>query len=300
MKSIFNYLLLTSALVLQIATLQAAELPRQLTDRERSELSVYFPLLNVEETLVTGEATKQYNCISWSVGNTNTWDWPPLMYPGLSATDSVRAYYRDRGYIEYEPKPNEVLENGSVAYWQNGATPKHASVLKSQHSYLPWESKLGTLVRIAHTRDELESESYGKIVTYFVKAPLTVAENTTFKMSVKKLVEMNEKLRFDLTSVDPQLKFKFEGLYSEWLNYRKKNFVSGSADPTNYMSGMAYNQLLKLGPESLPLFIDKMLQGDFFCSKAVENILKFQIVAARKSEQQKAYELLLHWLGRDQ
>lgn len=297
MKLAFNSLLLVFALTAQTLVAQAADLPRSLTDRERSELSIYFPLLNVEEALVTGEATKQYNCISWSVGNTNTWDWPPLMYPEIPATESVKAYYRDRGYIEYEPKPNEILDNGTVAYWQKDVTPKHASVLKSQNSYLSWESKLGTLVRIAHNRDELESDSYGKIVAYFVKAPLTISENTTFKMSVKKLVEMNAKLKFDLTTVDPQLKIRFEGFYTNWLNYRKKNFISGSGDPTHYTSGVAYTELLKLGPEALPLFIDKMLQGDFFCRKAVEAILKYQISGSRKSEQQKAYEVLLYWLG---
>lgn len=300
MRIAFISLLFAIALGAHTLAAQATELPRSLTERERSELSIYFPLLNIEEALVTGEATKQYNCISWSIGNTNTWDWPPLMYPEIPATESVRAYYRDRGYIEYEPKPNETLDNGTVAYWQKDVTPKHASVLKSQNSYLSWESKLGTLVRIAHNRDELESDSYGKIVAYFVKAPLAISENTNFKMSVKKLVEMNAKLKFDLTKVDPQLKFKFEGFYAEWLNHRKKNYISGSGDPTQYTTGMAYTQLLKLGPEAMPLFIDKILQGDFFCLKAAEGILKHQISGSRKSEQQKAYELLLHWLGRDQ
>jgi hypothetical protein len=300
MKAVTRNLLVVFTVILQTVVLQGAELPRKLTDRERSELSVYFPQLNVEEALVTGEATKQYNCIAWSVGNTKTWDWPPLMYPELSATESVRAYYRDRGYIEYEPKPDEILENGTVAYWQKDVTPKHASVLKSQNSYLPWESKLGTLVRIAHNRDELESESYGKIVAYFVKAPLAISENSTFKMSVKKLVEMNAKLKLDLIAVDPQLKLKFDTFYADWLSYRKKNFVSGSADPNLHISGSAYYQLLKLGPDTLPLFIDKMLQGDFFCRKAVESILKFQVSSSRKSEQQKAYEILLHWLGTSQ
>ena len=160
MKLVFKSLILSFAVIVQLVTAQAKELPRQLTDRERSELSFYFPALNVEDSLVTGEATKQYNCISWSVGNTKTWDWPPLMYPELSAIDSFSAYYRDRGYIEYEPKQNQMLEIGTVAYWQKDVTPKHASVLKSQDSYLPWESKLGELVRIAHTKDELESDSY--------------------------------------------------------------------------------------------------------------------------------------------
>ena len=296
MNSLANSLFLAFFLMLQTIVLQAADLPRSLTDNERTELSVYFPLLNVEETVVTGEATKQYNCISWSVGNRKTWDWPPLMYPNLSATEAIRAYYRDRGYLEYVPKPDEQLPVDTVAYWQKETTPKHASVLKYQHENLSWESKLGMLVRIAHARDELESDSYGKIAAYFVKAPLAISENTTYKMSVKKLLEMNAKLKLDIASVNPQLKFKFEDFYLEWLNYRQINLISGSADPHQYTAGLAYSELLKLGPEALPLFVDKMLQGDFFCLKAMEALLNYQISPAQKSEQQKAYELLLYWL----
>ena len=62
--------------------IQDSPYPRPMTDREKADFQSWFPALDVETSRVTHEATPQYNCISWTTGNTQSWDWPPSMYGG--------------------------------------------------------------------------------------------------------------------------------------------------------------------------------------------------------------------------
>ncbi len=55
----------------------AEEAPWQCDDTEsRSSDSGYFPSLDVNRAVVTGEMSSVYNCISWTVSIVNRWLWP--------------------------------------------------------------------------------------------------------------------------------------------------------------------------------------------------------------------------------
>lgn len=61
---------------------KAKILPRMMTEEEKANFKEYFPKLDVDKAVVTDEAVPDYNCISWTVGETHHWFWPPQMYPG--------------------------------------------------------------------------------------------------------------------------------------------------------------------------------------------------------------------------
>ena len=51
-------------------------MPRPMTTAEKQRFRGYFPNLDVDNAVVTGEVSTVYNCISWTVGVTDRWLWP--------------------------------------------------------------------------------------------------------------------------------------------------------------------------------------------------------------------------------
>jgi hypothetical protein len=49
---------------------------RPMTQAEKQRFRGYFPSLDVDAAIVTGEPSIVYNCISWTVGVTDRWLWP--------------------------------------------------------------------------------------------------------------------------------------------------------------------------------------------------------------------------------
>ncbi len=49
---------------------------RAMTQAEKQRFKGYFPSLDVNRAVVTGEMSAVDNCISWTVGVTNRWLWP--------------------------------------------------------------------------------------------------------------------------------------------------------------------------------------------------------------------------------
>lgn len=50
------------------ALTRSASMRRSLTSQEAAELKAIFPNLNTKNVIVTGEATRTYNCIAYSMG----------------------------------------------------------------------------------------------------------------------------------------------------------------------------------------------------------------------------------------
>jgi hypothetical protein len=49
---------------------------RPMTPAEKQRFHRYFPNLDVNGAIVTGEMSTVYNCIAWTVGIANRWVWP--------------------------------------------------------------------------------------------------------------------------------------------------------------------------------------------------------------------------------
>jgi len=128
----------------------APEFPRPMTDDEKADFKSWFPALDVDAAVVTADATPQYNCISWTTGNTESWDWPPYMHPDLSPREAFAKYYIDRGFTPLPGKIEDLkeLKSDVVAYWEDANDdPTHGSVAGPTHG-TRWESKCGQAARI--------------------------------------------------------------------------------------------------------------------------------------------------------
>lgn len=284
--------------------------PRPMTEEEKVDFKTWFPLLDVEAARVTHEATPQYNCISWTTGNTQSWDWPPSMYDG-DPVDCFRQYYTERGFSPLSPE--EAAQIGKdrelVAYWEDPNGPTHGSVSGPTHGDR-WESKCGQAAQITHGRDELESEVYGKIMGYWLKTGESQVKVREIPSELQQ--RLDTKLALRVLAVDPQVAHQFDQAYTQWQDERKSPRISMSSDPKTYLQGEGYRKMLALGQEALPLWVQKMRSGDFFCQYAVQELTRkpegsFEFKGQdpqpelrpkekRVSEQDKANQILVQWL----
>jgi hypothetical protein len=106
---------------------------------------------------------------------------------------------------------------------------------------------------------------------------------------------------------DAELRKCFEERYGEWLQYRDSPKVRFSSDPAARGRGEAFDGLVRLGTEALPLLMEKMAKGDFFCLQAIWAIRAHAPPSEREriptlsgeelgcSEQEKASLILKRW-----
>lgn len=289
----------------------AGTLPRPMTDEEKTDFKTWFPNLDVDKSMVTAEATPRYNCISWTTGNTKSWDWPPSMYPKETPVGAFEKYYTSRGFSKVSAEDAATIgkDKELVAYWEDPNGPTHGSVQGPSHGDR-WESKCGQAARITHERDELVSDVYGSIKGYWIKTgPSTVA---TQELDPAVLGQIKDKLQTRLAGADSELKSTFDGLYKQWQQDQKDPKIQMSSNPADYCSGEAFAALSKLGPQSLPFVIDKMVEGDHFSQYLAVAVSKpqgedFRLMgvepetglSARRvdcSEQEKAQQVMEQWL----
>lgn len=284
--------------------------PRPMTEDEKADFKSWFPNLDVEAARVTHEATPQYNCISWTTGNTESWDWPPSMYNG-SPQEAFQQYYTDRGFTPISAEDAGAIgkDKELVAYWEDPNGPTHGSVSGATHGER-WESKCGQAAQIQHGRDELESEVYGKIAGYWIKT----GEGQQIKREIPLEAQqrLDAKLALRVVSVDPKVAHAFSEAYSEWQAERSSPKLAMSSNPADYLKGEGYEKMLSLGKDALPLWMEKMRSGDFFCQYGVQQLTKpdedaFQMKGpnpqpelkpqeVRCSEQDKAKQVMVQWL----
>ena len=289
---------------------QPSPYPRPMTDDEKSDFKSWFPKLDVEAARVTHEATPTYNCISWTTGNTRSWDWPPSMYDG-TPVDCFSQYYTERGFTPISPEAAAQIgkDQELVAYWEDPDGPTHGSVSGATHGQR-WESKCGQAAQIQHGRDELESDVYGKIKGYWIKTG--ESKVTVREIPAEVQQRLDSKLALKVVMVDPKVARSFDEAYSQWQTERNSPQVSMSSNPKNYLKGEGYQKMLALGQQALPLWVQKMRSGDFFCQYAVQELTKapegaFEFKGSnpqpelraqekRVSEQDKANQIMVQWL----
>lgn len=283
---------------------------RHMTADEKADFKSWFPALNVDKAMVSAEATPVYNCIAWTTGNTKSWDWPPSMFPMDDPRDAFKKYYTERGFspISEADAAKVGKDKELVGYWEDPNGPTHGSVHGPSHGDT-WESKCGQAARIRHDRDELVSDVYGSIKGYWLKTgPSTVVPQT---LNTSLIAMIKEKLGLRLETVNPEVKAKFNEAYDQWQNYQRSPQVSMSSDPAAYCKGEGFDKIVKLGPEALPLLIEKSMDGDHFSQYAIEKVthregtFKSSGPAAGElkpervncSEQEKADQVMVQWLN---
>jgi hypothetical protein len=237
------------------------EYPRPMTDNEKKDFKEYFPNINVEKAVVTAPATQDYNCISWTVGETQQWFWPPSMYPGVKEEEAFDKFYGSYGLIQ--------APQGEVARWRNNEGLTHGCVSGPDHGPR-WESKCGSDLRIQHDLEDLEGDVYGHVDAYYTKKgdARTMASHEPVEISQEVLAGVKK----EASEVEPAMKEKFTGLYNKWMDYRKSPSLRFSANPADYCKTDSFNEIAAMGPGAVPLLMEKIAGGDFFCLQAIEKI----------------------------
>jgi hypothetical protein len=139
-----------------------------------------FPALTDMDYIGTSPQTGRYNCIAWSVGETNKKWWPDqwgigAWFAGVDRIETVAGFihgYKSRGYEECS---DGSLEHGleKIALYAKpdspwSKTPTHAAYQLENGN---WTSKLGDFEDIEHFElGKLDGPTYGAVVC-FLKRP---------------------------------------------------------------------------------------------------------------------------------
>jgi hypothetical protein len=231
---------------------------RPMTPAERQRFRGFFPNLNVNQAIVTDNATGAYNCIAWTVGITNRWLWPG---GSLAHFD---AFYRDYGFAR--------SGNGPIAAWGHSISGMtHGSVSGTGHGPR-WESKCGPDLRIQHGLNELTGGQYGRVLAFYSKgrtlpAPFAaIAEDVMKEKLAKSYLSASQKqlLHNQQAEIPAKVRTAFDTAFSAWKDTWFSGGLAVSSDPHTRAVGREFDALIALGPVILPLLIERLADPENF------------------------------------
>jgi len=228
---------------------------RAMTPTEKTTYKGLFPKLDTDAAVVTDEATPVYNCLAWTLGFTDRWIWP-----GENAADFDRLY----GQYGFQR-----ANNGPIAAWgQSQSQMTHGCISGKGHGPR-WESKLGQLLRIQHGLSELEGAAYGKVQFFYDKSQLAAvppgANRVATLMDELRLTDADIKtLAAETNDVVPALRKRFEKLYAAWRKTWARADIALSSDPSAVRHSAEYLALAALGPQIIPLIVERLSKEDEF------------------------------------
>lgn len=237
---------------------------RQMTPAEKQRFRGYFPSLNVDQAVVTGEATNSYNCISWTVGVTTQWLWPG------SNLLNFDTFYRRFGLTR--------AANGRVAAWGHATNNMTHGCISGAGHGPRWESKCGRDLRIQHGLNELVGNSYGRVIAFYTRALLF--ESRTQKildllMKEKKVFTKDEiaLLKEEIFKLSPKVKSDFEKYFDFWKKTWFEGRLAIDSNPTSRVGSFEFFRLLSMGEKIIPLVIEKLMDKDnFFALQLYERL----------------------------
>jgi hypothetical protein len=258
--------------------------------------------MNVATAVVSANATAQYNCLAWTLGITTSWIWP------WSTADVTKvefdAFYHSHGFVPASSGPIAVLG-------LNLNVMTHASITGPGHGPR-WESKCGAWLRLQHGLAEMEGGTlYGDVLGFFSRSPTSSidalgAVARIGSMKAEKLSKADLKfLKARVQQVDPELSVRFEDAYGKWKEACSHPLIVISSNPVSRTQTPAFLELVSLGPEILPLLMEKLTDPDeFFALQAVDRLLRPGFAVSRKpddpaallGEQGRALETLKQWI----
>jgi hypothetical protein len=228
-----------------------------MTADEKQRFSGFFPNLDVNAAVVTGEATSMYNCYSWTVGITGSWS-----SAGPTLTD-VDDFYHGAGFVR--------SSSGTIAVWGTSASNMtHAAVTGEGHGPR-WESKYGPDIRFQHGLGELDCGICGRIQGYYLRDRSLPDLYEAFREGVmsageKSYLSADQRAALDRERerIPGELRSAFDKAFAAW----KSTWFSGSqAISSNAWTrtvGKEYAALVALGPAILPLVVEQLAQPDNF------------------------------------
>ena len=229
---------------------------RRMTSAEKQRFRGYFPRLDVNRAVVTGNATRAYNCIAWTVGVTSRWIWPG------SSISNFDSFYRMYGLVR--------SSNGPIAAWgHNSSNMTHACVARPG-----WESKCGGDLRIQHRLGELVGSSYGRVGTFYKRRSRILDTHTEkilrFVVDMKSLRKMRlhklerELLTGTIKKIDPDIRKQFAEKFLAWKNTWTAEHTAHLSDPSFVRFNKEFGELISLGDQIIPLLIKELLNPNNF------------------------------------
>ncbi|HEY6063850.1 MAG TPA: hypothetical protein VIV35_09590, partial [Chitinophagaceae bacterium] len=248
-------------------------------------------------TIVTGEPSGVYNCISWTVGVTNFWHWPG------STLANFDTFYSQFGL--------QRKKKGHVAAWgfaDNDMT--HGCISGRTHGPC-WVSKCGSLARIQHCLNELNGPSYGHVIAYYawklkyVRLPKYLLKY----MKESKLFSKEEinRLKALIKEIPREKTADFEKKFGAWKKIWHTGSLASSSDPYTRTKTAEFRELKALGKEIVPLLANKLMdETNFLALPAFEELvdnkkLIIRINAAEKKvlegEQGRTFRTVKNYLA---
>ena len=283
---------------------------RQMTPTERTTFKGWFPNLDVNAAVVTGEVDAAYNCISWTVGVTNKWLWP-----GASIAN-FDTFYRQWGFVR--------SGNGPIAAWGSSTSSMTHGCISGPGHGPRWESKCGQSLRIQHGLTELEGATYGRVVAFYSKgsaaapfAELRAASpgqrpkaRRRAKADAAMKLSKSEKtaLTNDTSSIPDEVQSEFKRAFEAW----RKSWFAGSlaidSNPYSRAHGSDFDKLVALGPQIMPLVVEKLVdEQNFFALSLYDAIQSDARLIVQhepddprimEGEQGRAARVVKAWLAR--
>jgi hypothetical protein len=241
---------------------------RSMNAAEKQRFHGFFPNLDVDRAIVTGEVSTVYNCISWTVGVTNRWLWP-----GNSLAE-FDTFYRGFGFVR--------AGDGTIAAWGlSTSSMTHGSISGPGHG-ARWESKCGGDLRIQHGLSELVSSSYGHVVAFYRQGRnLTASYADAFEDVMKEKVAKSSlsaaqrrALNEQRETLPPALRTAFEKAFAKWKDAWFSGGLAISSNPHTRVVGKEYDALIAIGPAILPLVIEKLADPENFLALQLYDALQ--------------------------
>jgi hypothetical protein len=229
-----------------------------MTPGEKQRFRGYFPNLDVDNAVVTGEVSPVYNCISWTVGITGRWLWPG----GVLA--NFDTFYQGFGFVR--------AGDGPIAAWGHSTSAMtHGSVSGPGHGPR-WESKCGGDLRIQHGLSELAGSTYGRVIAFYRRnrllgAPFeAVLEETMTEKAHKSYLTtpQRKRLRDQIAAIPPDVRAAFANAFRAWQETWYRGGLAISSDPHTRAVGPEFDALIALGPVILPLVIEALADPENF------------------------------------
>ncbi len=145
-----------------------------------STIMPYFENLKADDAIQSAPMSKDYNCIAWSGGIWDYWEWPCYEFSKYYVPNNPLACFDNFYSSERYPgcsrftRSGATVDNSVIDLWAKvsgtNRSYTHASVNygadNNPHGFA-WESKPGALARTFHPRYALQGNSYGQVVEYY-------------------------------------------------------------------------------------------------------------------------------------
>jgi hypothetical protein len=169
-----------------------------------------------------------------------------------------------------------------------------------------WENKCGVWLRIQHGLAEMEGGTlYGMVLGFYAKT--SRQKNPGIKsMKPAKLTKDDQKyIQTRVLQMSQDLKDRFDRAYQAWQESCRHPLIAIDSNPISRTHTPAFRELISLGPDILPLLMEKLTNPeDFFALQAVDHLLRPEFVVSHDphdpailhGEQGRALETVKQWI----